>query len=122
MRRVVIKMLDLPDACTMVSILRCTWNYPAIEKGYSMLRFRNKAWALLAAALILAALITVHPARANVTDLVLFRRTCGTVNAFIAYDGFSEGRPAFFAVFAVDLNGNGFFGEAGEPSKYITTF
>ena len=84
-----------------------------------MLRFRNKAWLLLATVLILAALISVHPARANVTDLALFRRTCGTVNAFITYDGFSEGRPAFFAVFAVDLNGNGVFGEAGEPVKYI---
>src|SRR5712692_7323316 len=115
-----VKMLDLPDACTMVSTLRCTWNHPGIEKGYSMLRFRNKAWAVLAAALILGALITVHPARANVTDIALFRRTCGTVNAFISYDGFSEGRPAFFAVFAVDLNGDCVFGEAGEPMKYVT--
>src|SRR5258708_5968096 len=112
-------MLDLPHACTMASSVRCTWNLPGIVKGHSMLRFRNKAWLLLAVALILAALISVHPARANVTDLALFRRTCGTVNAFITYDGFSEGHPAFFAVFAVDLNGNGVFGEAGEPMKYV---
>jgi hypothetical protein len=34
-------------------------------------------------------------------------------------DGFSEGTPAFYAAFAVDLNNNGIFGEAGEPTRYV---
>lgn len=62
------------------------------------------------------------PAHANVTELVLHTRTCGTVTAFILYDTFSEGTSPFWAAFAVDLNGNGVFGEADEPVRYVRVF
>ena len=84
-----------------------------------MMRFRTAAWLGLATALILSMVVGVTPARANVTALVLHRRTCGTLNAYIAYDSFSEGNPPYYAAFAVDLNGNGVFGEAGEPIRYV---
>jgi hypothetical protein len=84
-----------------------------------MIRFRYIAWFAVVIALIFVALAETSTAQANVTRLVLTRRTCGTVNAFLTYDGFSEGTPAFYNVVAVDLNGNGIYGEAGEPIQYI---
>ncbi|HVO41446.1 MAG TPA: SH3 domain-containing protein [Aggregatilineales bacterium] len=78
---------------------------------------------LLIAAAVLVTLTGVllkgEPARANVDAIVLVTRTCGTVDAFVTYDTFSEGNPPFWAVFTVDLNGNGVFGDSGEPSKYV---
>lgn len=84
-----------------------------------MLRLRYIVWSAVVIALILIALAGTTTAQANVKRLVLARRTCGTVNAFLTYDGFSEGTPAFYNVVAVDLNGNGVYGEAGEPIQYI---
>jgi hypothetical protein len=84
-----------------------------------MTRFRYITWLFVIVALIFVALAETSTAQANVTRLVLTRRTCGTVNAFLTYDGFSEGTPAFYNVVAVDLNGNGVYGEAGEPTQYI---
>ncbi len=84
-----------------------------------MNRFRRIAWLVLAVGLVVSLIAGITPASANVTALVLHRRTCGTVNAFIIDDAFSEGNPPFWAAFAVDLNGNGVFGEAGEPIKYV---
>src|SRR5258708_19143216 len=84
-----------------------------------MARFRNVAWLVLVAVLALYTLLATTSARANVTAIAITRRTCGTVDAFSTYDGFSEGKPAFYVAFAVDLNGNGIFGEAGEPIRYV---
>src|SRR5215470_14532602 len=84
-----------------------------------MTRFRFLTWFIVVIALIFVALTETSTAQANVTRLVLTRRTCGTVNAYLTYDGFSEGTPAFYNVVAVDLNGNGVYGEAGEPLQYI---
>ncbi len=84
-----------------------------------MMRFRTAAWLGLATALILSMVVGVTPASANVTALVLHRRTCGTLVAYLTYDSFSEGNPPYYAAFAVDLNGNGVFGEAGEPIRYV---
>ena len=84
-----------------------------------MLRLRYIVWFAVVIALIFVALTGTTTAQANVTRLILTRRTCGTVNAFLTYDGFSEGTPAFYNVVAVDLNGNGVYGEAGEPVQYI---
>jgi hypothetical protein len=66
-----------------------------------------------------ATLITVTPAHANVSNLVLLRRSCGAINTLVTYDSYSEGRPPFFAVITADLNNNGVFGEAGEPTTMI---
>ncbi len=84
-----------------------------------MTRFRIVAGVALVTTLILSLLLTQTPANANVTRLVIHRRTCGTVTAWVVYDSFSEGNPPFWAVFAVDLNGNGVYGEAGEPMQYV---
>src|SRR5258708_29877888 len=84
-----------------------------------MLRLRYIVWFAVVIALIFVALTGTTTAQANVTRLILTRRTCGTVNAFRTYDAFSEGTPAFYNVVAVDLNGNGVYGEAGEPVQYI---
>jgi hypothetical protein len=79
---------------------------------------------LLIAAITLALLggVLIKPAQANTAALVLYTRTCGTVDAYAEYDSFSEGNPPFWVVFTVDLNHNGVFGEAGEPSKYSRVF
>src|SRR5262245_21992299 len=74
--------------------------------------------AIFAIAIVISALASSSPVQANVTGLVLYRRSCGLVTVFTVYDGFSEGNPPFFVVFAVDLNGNGNFGEASEPIMY----
>lgn len=74
--------------------------------------------ALFALVIVISALATASPAQANVTGIVLYRRSCGQVTVYTVYDGFSEGNPPFFVVFAVDLNGNGNFGEAHEPIQY----
>src|SRR5258708_13406375 len=58
----------------------------------------------------------------NVVSVSFYRRSCGVVNAYATYDGFSEGTPAYYVAFAVDLNDNGIFGEAGETVRYIKTF
>jgi len=84
-----------------------------------MMRFRYIVWFAAITALIFVVLAQTSMAEANVTRLILTRRTCGTVNAYLTYDGFSEGTPAFYNVVAVDLNGNGVYGEAGEPTQYI---
>ena len=85
-----------------------------------MRRFRTLAWFTSIIVLVVGTLLAVvpMPAYANVTALVLHTRTCGTVTAFLRYDSFSEGAPPFYAVFAVDLNNNGVFGEASEPIRY----
>src|SRR5450432_931830 len=75
--------------------------------------------ALIPAFFLAALAFSATPASANITKLVLTHRTCGTVTAFLTYDGFSEGVQAFYGVFAVDLNNNGVFSEAGEPIVYI---
>jgi hypothetical protein len=84
-----------------------------------MRRFRTLAWFIPIIILVAGTLLAPTPARANVTGVVLHTRTCGTVTAYLSYDSFSEGAPPFFAVFAVDLNNNGVFGEASEPIRYI---
>ncbi len=60
-----------------------------------------------------------RPASADVSTLVLGSRTCATITAYVLYDSFSEGTPPFYAAFSADLNGNGVFGEAGEPTSYV---
>ena len=77
------------------------------------------AWALIPALLLIDLVMTTTPANANITKLVVTHRTCGTLTAYLTYDGFSEGIQAFYGVFAVDLNNNGVFSEAGEPILYI---
>src|SRR5258708_9846619 len=84
------------------------------------LRSRKIAvWALIPALLLIKMVMTSTPASANITKLVVTQRTCGTFTAFLTYDGFSEGIQAFYGVFAVDLNQNGIFSEAGEPILYM---
>ena len=78
-----------------------------------------KRLLMLAIIMLIGWLALPTPAHANVTQLVLHTRSCGTVDALILYDTFSEGNPPFWAVFALDLNGNGVFGEAGEPIRYV---
>jgi hypothetical protein len=63
------------------------------------------------AALALAIFGQARPASANVYSLVLGRRTCESVTAFVLYDSFSAGQPPFLAGFAVDLDGDGNHGE-----------
>ncbi len=86
-----------------------------------MRRFRTLAWFTPVIVLVVGLLLALAPmpVYANVTALVLHTRTCGTVTAYITYDSFSEGNAPYFAVFAVDLNNNGIFGEAGEPVRYV---
>ncbi len=84
-----------------------------------MKRFRVLALFALITTVISALIAGITPASANTTRLVLSTRTCGTVSAFVVYDSFSEGNPPFFVEFAVDLNGNGVYGEAGEPFQYV---
>jgi hypothetical protein len=86
-----------------------------------MRRFRTLAWFTPIIVLVVGLLLAFAPmpAHANVNALVLHTRSCGTVTAYIAYDSFSEGGAPFFAVFAVDLNNNNVFGEAGEPIRYV---
>jgi Bacterial SH3 domain len=90
---------------------------PTWRKDHLMRRFRSLAWFM--PVIILSTLLAPSPAHANVTAIVLHTRTCGTVSAFLRYDSFSEGNAPFWAVFAVDLNNNGIFGEAGEPIRYV---
>lgn len=85
------------------------------------MRIRAGAWIGVSAAIVLVALALsqVSPAQANITKIALHSRSCGTVTAFATYDGFSEGTLNFYAVFAVDLNNDGSFGDAGEPIQYV---
>lgn len=71
------------------------------------------------AAVALALLGHTVPASANVTTLVLGRRTCETVTAYVLYDSYSAGSPVFLAGFAVDLNGNGVYGEPEASEKTV---
>jgi hypothetical protein len=89
------------------------------ERKSFMKRFRYIVWFAAILALIFVALEQASPAQANVTRLILTRRSCGAISAYLTYDGFSEGTPAFYNVVAVDLNGNGVYGEPGEPLQYI---
>lgn len=75
--------------------------------------------ALIPALVMTVLAFMVTPVQANVVKLVLDRRTCGTLTAWATYDGYSEGIQAFYVVFAVDLNNNGVFSEAGEPVLYV---
>src|SRR4051812_30556937 len=84
-----------------------------------MARLRALFALVIAVATVLTSLIQANPAKANVVRLVLHTRTCGTVSAYVIYDSFSEGVLPFWAVFNVDLNGNGIYGEAGEPIQYV---
>ncbi len=77
--------------------------------------------ACLMAVIGVASLAAVHQVSADISALVLGNRSCGSVTAYVQYDSFSEGNPPFYAVFAADLNGNGVYGEAGEPVQYILT-
>lgn len=83
------------------------------------MRLRFMVRLVLVGALMLPVMLNAAPASANVTRLVLHRRTCQNVTAYAVYDGFSGGVPPFYAVFAADLNGNGVFGEPGEPVTYV---
>ncbi len=68
---------------------------------------------------MLSLFAATRPASANVTSLVLGSRSCGAITAYVRYDAYSEGNPPFYAVFSADLNGNGVYGEAGEPIQYV---
>lgn len=83
------------------------------------MRFRSVFRLLLAALIMGSILVAVQPARANVSQLVLHRRTCEAVTAFVTYDSYSVGVSPFFVVFQADLNNNGAYGEAGEPTLYV---
>lgn len=83
------------------------------------MRLRNIALVCALGMLVLPLLFVAQPVRANVSNLVLHRRTCGAVTAYAVYDSFSEGDDPFYAVFAADLNGNGVFGEVNEPTQYV---
>lgn len=87
-----------------------------------MRRFRSSWRRLMIAAVLLLALnllTTAVPARANVDALRLHRRSCGSVTTSAIYDSFSEGTPPFFAVFVADLDNDGVFGRANEPTQYV---
>ncbi|MEP7284465.1 MAG: SH3 domain-containing protein [Chloroflexota bacterium] len=84
-----------------------------------MLRFRKMALLVLVMGLIAILFTSTQPASANVVALSLTRRSCGVVTAFATYDGFSEGTLTFYVAFAVDINNNGKFGEAGEPIRFV---
>src|SRR5688500_9797120 len=90
-----------------------------LAKGSIMRRFRTLALLTPIIVLVVGTLLAPTPAFANVTAIVLHTRTCGTVTAYLSYDSFSEGGPPFYAVFVVDLNNNGIFGEANEPIRYV---
>lgn len=72
-------------------------------------------------ALVLAIFGQAAPASANVTRLVLGRRTCEGVTAYVLYDSFSAGSPPYLAGFAVDLDGDGLHGEPEALEKSIFT-
>ncbi len=82
---------------------------------------RLSKWARvgLIAVIGLLSFAAVHQASADISALILGSRSCGSVTAYVQYDSFSEGNPPFYAVFAADLNGDGVYGEAGEPVQYI---
>jgi len=71
------------------------------------------------AALALASGIFAHCARADISQLQLGQRSCGSVTAYVQYDSFSEGNPPFYAVFTTDLNNSGIFGESNDPIVYV---
>lgn len=83
------------------------------------MRLRFVTRLMFAMAILFPALISTHPASANVFRLILYRRNCESVTAYVVYDSFSVGTRPTYAVFQVDLNGNGVFGEAGEPTTYV---
>lgn len=73
---------------------------------------------ILVGLMTLPVLLSAHPASANVSRLTLHRRNCAGVTAYVVYDSFSVGTAPYYAVFQADVNGNGVFGEAGEPTRY----
>lgn len=83
--------------------------------------FRPGLKAGLAALLLFTTFALAAPASANVTRLVLGRRNCESVVAYAIYDGGSVGQPPYLAAFAVDLNGNGVFGEAEAGERTVFT-
>jgi hypothetical protein len=83
------------------------------------MRLRILTRLMLAAVILVPALLAARPASANVFRLILYRRNCETVTAYVVYDSFSVGVRPTYAVFQVDVNGNGVFGEAGEPTRYV---
>jgi hypothetical protein len=90
------------------------------ESTSLMLIIKTILARLLALLLMCAALLTAAaPASANVSAIVLHRRTCSVVSAYAVYDGFSGGSAPFYAVFAADLNSDGVFGGSGEPKVFI---
>jgi len=77
---------------------------------------------VMAALLVALAVLGTHsPARANVNMLILGRRNCESVTAFVKYDGGSVGGPPYLAAFAIDLNGDGVFGDSIANEKTIFT-
>jgi hypothetical protein len=81
--------------------------------------FRSPLRLILTVIMILTAFAVFTPAEANVSSLTVHRRSCGSLTAYAVYDSFSEGQGPFFAGFTADLNGNGIYGEAGEPTSYV---
>jgi hypothetical protein len=92
--------------------------YPARNNLTRMLTTKRFVLVLVTT-LLLIGFFSAQDVRAGVSDLYLTRRSCATVSAFLTYDSFSEGRPPYFATFSVDLNGNGIYGEASEPTQRI---
>src|SRR5258707_9114603 len=80
------------------------------------------AWALIPALLLIDLVMTTTPANANITKLVVTHRTCGTLTAYLTYDGFSEVIQVFYGVFAVDLTNNGVFSHSGKPILFIKCY
>jgi hypothetical protein len=93
--------------------------YPARTTLLNRFVLTKPVLIVLTAVLIAVGLFSAQNVRAGVSDLYLTRRSCATVSAFLTYDSFSEGRPPYFATFSVDLNGNGVYGEASEPTQRI---
>lgn len=88
---------------------------------------RNSPWFKITLQILLVALIAwtamsfVQPASANVTTLILGRRNCESVVAYVLYDGGSVGAPPYLSAFTIDLNGNGVFGEAEAMERTVFT-
>lgn len=69
-------------------------------------------------AVVIPALWSAVPASANMSRLTLHRRSCNGVTVYAVHDGFSNGSAPYYAVFAADLDGDGNYGEAGEPKVF----
>ncbi|HRE48879.1 MAG TPA: hypothetical protein PLD47_14225 [Aggregatilineales bacterium] len=83
------------------------------------MRLRGITILAFALAIFVPLLGAPTPAQANIASLTLHRRSCNVVSVYLAYDGFAGGGSApYYAVFAADLDGNGVFGETGEPKVF----